>query len=108
MPVLLGPPDGAVFGGGDALILLNWAAPGILGENEWYVLRIRPAEDDGALTDEVLTRATSFRVPQWIHEAASRGGPRTFRWDVTIVRQPSDESPTPVSPSSPARVFTWE
>ena len=40
-PALLAPPQDTAFEGADRVIIMNWASVGILGEDEWYTVRVR-------------------------------------------------------------------
>jgi len=109
-PILLAPPDGAMFEE-DEIILLNWASVGILAADEWYVLRLRIVHGEDVQPTEVWTRATAWRVPADLHpppEAKSH----LFSWDVTVMRRTGTYPDgtwqgVPAGPSSPLRTFTW-
>jgi len=106
-PILLAPADGAVFVGEGADILLNWASVGILGETEWYVVRIRSVTENAPRIENIWTKATSCRIPKWVH-ATSNGETQVFRWDVTVVQRPEEGLPIALSPASLSREFTWK
>jgi len=103
-PPLLGPPDGAVFGGPETVILLQWASVGILRPGEWYELRVaRP----GAEPVVVRTRATAYRVPAELYPPPGTLA-REFRWRVWVVRQVRGTDRYEwASDPGPVRVFTW-
>ena len=103
-PYLLNPPDGAVFGGPDAVISLQWASVGILSSDEWYEVHVaRPGADPVV----ELTRSTGFRVPAELFPP-SGGMARDFRWHVRVVRE-TWSADVYEQASAPAwvRTFTW-
>jgi len=109
-PVLLGPVDGEAFRGQDASILLNWASAGILKADEWYVLRIRtettsPGPQESTSRSE-WTKKTSWRIPDWMYPM-TKDEPHSFKWDITVVKRPSEGIPEAISPRSPSRRFSW-
>jgi len=84
-PALLSPPNGAIFGGPDAVIVLQWASVGILGPGEWYAVHV---ERSGIPPLIVRTRATAYRLPAELYpppDALSR----ELRWHVQVVRRVS-------------------
>ena len=108
-PPMLYPPDGAVFTGADAIITLQWASVGILGEREYYALELLTPGPEGSQTTQVYLRATSWRIssdlfpPETVED-------RTFAWRVVVVRQiGTDEDATYriISPAPRRRVFIW-
>lgn len=110
-PVLLAPPDGAVFGP-ETVILLNWASVGILDEDEWYVVRLRRINASTVQPPLIWTKATSWRLPDDLR-LEGVAGPQRFRWQVSIMRQTGvAEDGTWLgenqSPSGKTRTFTWE
>ncbi|MGB9593807.1 MAG: LysM peptidoglycan-binding domain-containing protein, partial [Anaerolineae bacterium] len=44
-PALLWPPDGTVFRGESAVVLVQWASVGLLAADEWYVVRVYRGSD---------------------------------------------------------------
>ena len=108
-PALLGPGDGADFQGADAHILLWWTSVGILGEDEWYVVRM---VHDGAET-EGLTKAPSWRVPSELYP--DLGDSPVFQWYVLIATAPPDAGRSGrelavedvLSPPSLLRSISW-
>jgi LysM repeat protein len=108
-PALLAPQNGAAFAGGDTVILLNWASVGILGEEEWYVLRMRRA---GPLAEQlplVWTKATSWRLPGDLHVA----GTQEFFWQVSIMRKTGEKDDgtwlgEEISARSERRTLAWQ
>lgn len=103
-PPLLSPPNGAVFGGPDAVIVLQWASVGILHTGEWYEVRlIRPE----APVEVARTRTTAYRVPAEFFPPPEQTN-REFRWEVRVVREQigTDEYAW-VSEPGPSRIFLW-
>ena len=102
-PPLLSPPDGAVFGGPDARIVLQWASVAVLRPNEWYELRIaRP----GIPVVWVRTRTTAYRVP--VDLFPPPGSPaREFQWEVRVVRETRSGTFTTASEEGLTRRFLW-
>ncbi len=111
-PTLLAPSDGASFTGADTVILLNWASVGILGDDEWYVIRLERLGTSAAQPPLVWTKATSWRIPADLYAPAT-SGPQRFRWQVVIMRHTGTEEDGPwlgeeISPTSGSRIFTWQ
>jgi len=104
-PPLLYPPDGMVFAGGETPILLQWSSVSVLQDNEWYELSlILPTGD--VISDTVLTRATAWRVPLDILQAASEDG-RRFGWRVRVVREVGEDAYADAGAPSEMRFFLW-
>lgn len=104
-PVLLGPPDDALLESGE--VLLNWASVGILGDDVWYVVRLRTARGgEPEATQEVWVRSTSWRLPEDL--APEAGTTQRYRWDVTVVRRTEEEAGEDLSPRSGIRTFRWK
>jgi LysM repeat protein len=111
-PALLGPVDGTAFVGAEPVPLLNWASVGILGEDEWYVLRVRRT---GPLTQQlpaVWTQSTSWRLPPELY-IAGLAEPQRFHWAVSVMRKAGEAADgtwqgTEESPRSETRTFTWQ
>jgi LysM repeat protein len=107
-PQLLSPADGAIFRGGDSVIL-QWASTSQLRPGEAYqVTVINVTANDGRPLREIVT-GTRFVVP----EAFLPNGPAGFRWSVTTVRQRAGADPNqpPVydlaGATSVERIFVW-
>ncbi|RLC81330.1 MAG: hypothetical protein DRI61_04120 [Chloroflexi bacterium] len=112
-PVLLSPPDGAVYKGEDAVIMLNWTGASTLKEDEWYVVRVRYRDrnaEDWQGEEHFWTKGTSWRIPSYLAPSPEIA-PRLFKWDVTIVcKTASPEGKMEMialSPMSKPREFKW-
>jgi LysM repeat protein len=104
-PPLLYPPDGMVFGGGEAPVLLQWASVSVLQDNEWYELSLLLPTGD-VLSDTVRTRATAWRVPLDLLQRAT-GDAHRFGWRVRVVRETGEESYQEAGTPSEVRSFVW-
>ncbi|MCS7179089.1 MAG: LysM peptidoglycan-binding domain-containing protein [Anaerolineae bacterium] len=102
-PPLLYPPDGAVFGGPDAVIVLQWASVAILRPNEWYELRIVPP---GMPVFQVRTRTTAYRLPADLFPPPGSQA-REFHWEVQVVRETRSGVFATASEDGPTRRFLW-
>ena len=104
-PTLLTPTNGAVVRGNPRAPMLHWTSVGILADNEWYLVKLWTPDSRGAPM-EVLTRATSWRVPRDLYPQGLRES--RFDWQVTVV-QTLDVAPGRVAQSPPSQVysFTW-
>ena len=103
-PPLLYPPDGMVFAGGVEPVLLQWASVSVLQDNEWYELSL--ITPTGVVSDTILTRATAWRVPLDMLQAAS-GDARRFGWRVRVVREVEEDAYAEAGASSEVRFFRW-
>jgi hypothetical protein len=99
--VLLGPLDGEEFHGADARVLLWWTSVGILGEEEWYVVRLLHAER----MLEAWTKAPSWRVPSELYPGA--GNSPLFHWEAIVRQGDGTAEGRDISPSSAYRSFVW-
>ena len=106
-PFLLGPLQSASYQGANTRILLNWTSVGILGANQWYLVRVWPANrPDDAI--EAWTKATSWR-PDGTPLPASWTGRARLSWQVTVVERLQGDPPwRAISPASITRTFTWD
>lgn len=103
-PALLGPPDDALLERGE--VLLNWASIGILGDDVWYVVRLRTARGgEPEVTQETWVKSTSWGVPT--ESAPEAGTTQRYRWDVTVVRRTGEGAGNALSPRSEIRSFRW-
>jgi LysM repeat protein len=108
-PPLLSPPDGAVFVGDDAPILLQWASVSILRSDEWYALTLLQPSG-GVVSATTYTRATAWRVPFDLLPTTD-ADVREFRWQVQVVREARSRGGELVyekaGAPSEVRTFTW-
>ena len=82
-PVLLYPADGATFAADAGPIVVQWAAVKDLGQDEWYMVEVRDADDRDALPHRGFTRDQSLRLPdEW---RPGDGEQRRMQWQVSIV-----------------------
>jgi len=107
-PIPLHPPDDKFFHGTEEPILFAWTSVGILGDDEYYLVRLRHMMDDEVTTEwSERVEETSWRVPSEICpplEARSH----LFCWDVTVMRRTGEEGEgEPLSPISEPRRFYW-
>lgn len=110
-PVPLMPLNGTNLGSTNEPVVLTWAATGLLGPNEYYVVRVRTFDSSGALlsTTEVWTQSTSWRLPDeaWPTEPGSY----VVRWDVAVQRKRLTRGREPLgmalSARSPALEFRF-
>jgi len=108
-PPLLSPLDGVVFSSADTPIVLEWVSVSTLRQDEWYEVQLFQTSG-GTISQTVLTRATSWRLPSSLLLQAE--DPQTdFSWRVRIVREragASEGSPYEKAGAlSSTRVFTW-
>jgi hypothetical protein len=97
-PVLLGPADESEFRG-DETILLIWATPTPLSEDEWYEVQFwREGE-------------VPYRVVQWVKEGARKVEPEyypgRYQWRILIVRGQEGRKEMDLSPPSQTWSFGW-
>lgn len=103
-PPLLNPPNGAVFGGPEAVIVLEWASVSLLEDDEWYELRLSRPEMDPIVE---RTWSTSYRVPAELYPPPE-ATIREFTWRVRVVRRvPGTEEYALASEQGPVRTFRW-
>jgi len=108
-PPLLSPADGATIAStGEPL--LQWAAVGLLDQDEWYVVRLWPADPGLPSPPSYWTKGTSWRVgSEWRPSEITRG--RRYLWQVAVIRVRGEGSSRRVieatSPLSEIRSFTW-
>lgn len=86
-PVLLWPPDGSVFRGESAVVLVQWASVGLLAPDEWYVVRVYQGGD---IVGEQWTKANAWRLPAALRPPANAADHR-LTWEVLIMRQEGPE-----------------
>jgi LysM repeat protein len=108
-PPLLSPADGALIAStGEPL--LRWAAVGLLDQDEWYVVRLWPADPGLPSPPVYWTKGTSWRVgSEWRPSEITRG--RRYLWQVAVIRAQGEGAHRRVieatSPLSEIRSFTW-
>ncbi len=109
-PTLLYPSNGMMFTGTQALIVLQWAATGILEEQEYYRVEFTaPVAAGDPVTTYDYVRTTSWRVPEENFPPAEVKD-RACTWRVDIVRQVgsiAEPDYTVIGKSEGARSFTW-
>lgn len=86
-PALLWPPDGTVFRGESAVVLVQWASLGLLAPDEWYVVRVRQG---GRVVGEQWTKANAWRLPAALRPPADAPDHR-LTWEVLVMRQKGPE-----------------
>ncbi len=107
-PLLLSPPDDALIT--EAIVPLQWSTVSLLGEKEWYVVRLRRLDADHDLVREA-TKTTLWRLEQPFGPPPDKGV-YEFSWEVIVVRhsgtRPSGEpSYAAASYLSERRSFRW-
>jgi len=109
-PNLLLPADGAPFDMNHAIITLQWAAVGVLRENEAYAVTIEDITQGEGRRDIATVSDTKYIVPASF--LPNDRVPHVLRWWVVPVRQiGTDDEGNPIwdpagAVSNP-RVFTW-
>lgn len=108
-PQMLYPPDGTVFLGLDASVVVQWASVGILEEREYYYVELIAPTAEGTITEKAYVRATVWRVPEALFPDDDATA-NQFSWRVGVVRQVTEE-PEPtykiISPMQGRRTFIW-
>lgn len=107
-PELLYPPDNALLT--EPIVPLQWSAVSLLGENEWYVVRLRRLDTDYELV-RLPTKTTLWRLDQ-VYGPMAKKGIYEFSWEVLLVRQSGLRSSgepryTAASLLSERRTFRW-
>lgn len=108
-PPLLSPANGAVIASAGEPFL-RWAAVGLLEQDEWYVVRLWPADPGLPAPPTYWTKGTSWRVgSEWRPSEMTRG--RRYFWQVAVIRAQGEGASRRVleatSPFSEIRSFTW-
>ena len=111
-PALLSPPQDTAFEGADRVIMLSWASVGILGEDEWYTVRVRRTGAVAQILPVIWTKATSWQLPAELY-IEGLAEPQHFHWQVSVMQQTGvDEDGDPtgelISPAGDVRTFTWK
>jgi LysM repeat protein len=108
-PQMLYPPEGTVFLGLDAAVVVQWASVGILEEREYYYVELVAPTAEGTVTEKAYVRATAWRVPETLFPEGEDTS-HSFAWRVGVVRQVTEE-PEPsykiISPMQRRRTFIW-
>lgn len=104
-PALLWPPDGTVYRGEQANVLVQWTAVGYLKSDEWYVVRVRRGND---IIGEQWTKANAWRMAADLRPPASAADHR-LTWEVLIMRQEGLETGkgTVLVPEAETRWLEW-
>ena len=111
-PALLAPPQDTAFEGADTVIIMNWASVGILGEDEWYTVRVRRTGQVAQFLPVVWTKVTSWQLPAELYiEGLTE--PQHFHWQVNVMRhtgidEDGDWIGEQISPAGEVRTFTWK
>jgi LysM repeat protein len=101
-PVLLGPEDGAVFQGQQAVIALRWASTAILGDSEYYEIKLWPEQQDEGKAQSFYTQASTWLVPASLYSPTQAG---TWYWTVSVVYRARQN--IALSPAPTPRRFIW-
>ncbi len=104
-PVLISPAQNAVYAG-EPGPLLRWVAQGLLPQDAWYQVHVQYVDPHLPSPAPVLTKATSYRLPQTWRPPSGAIAPE-LRWWVRIVRRSRQGQLIPLSPPSPIRTFQW-
>ena len=104
-PTLLWPPDGTVYRGEQATVLVQWTAVGYLLSDEWYVVRVRRG---GEVIGEEWTKANAWRLSAELRPPASAAD-HHLTWEVLIMRQEGLEpgKGTVLVPAAATRWLEW-
>lgn len=87
LPVL--PASGSAVDSGKGSVVLSWTASGLLGSDEFYLIRLRLYDGQGNLVTTLTTwtQTTSWRLDSELKQVA--GGRYTARWDTIVMRRTS-------------------
>lgn len=99
-PRLIYPPDGAAVSGP---VRLSWLTVGPLAADEMYLVSVRDETTGQTLSE--TTRRLSFDLPDAL--LLGDDGPRTFAWQVAVVRLGDDGLLYPAGAVQPEQTFTW-
>lgn len=104
-PALLWPPNGTVYRGESAVVLVQWASVGLLAPDEWYVVRVYRGSD---VIGEQWTKANAWRLPATLRPPADAADHR-LAWQVLVMRQ---DGPNPgkgivLVPAGETRYLEW-
>lgn len=109
-PPLLLPADGAIYDANNDTVTLQWAAVGILRQNEAYSITVEDLTDGTGRKITDVTASTKYIVPVSFRPLSNT--PHILRWSVLPVRQNGqDKEGEPIWDSagsnSVTRVFSW-
>ena len=108
-PRLIGPPNDTTLSRVEP-VLLRWASVDILAPDEWYVLQINAINDSARPIVPIWTKTTSYRLNPEL--APPAGQSARYSWQVSVIRVialANDQYRLEaISPSSTARIFTWQ
>jgi len=77
IPVSYSPPDGVdIFGS----TLLRWVYPGVLAENEWFDIKIKPVGSENSVFVD-WSKVPEYRLNSW-----SGWSPGLYTWQIGIVQ----------------------
>ena len=110
-PQLLGPADGEQFSGSGAPIQLRWQPVEMLGDDEWYSIRLSYVDRNGERIDGIVAWAKNKDIPWPVGEDLYDvlGGDRMVNWSNAVVSGvPGAGEEVPVSPPSDTWMFRWE
>lgn len=100
-PALIGPSDGAEFRGPDTQIDLQWTSVAILGDSEWYEVKLWSLRQ--GYDYHFWTKTSSWTVPVSLRTGEAE---IVFHWNVMVVQR-SDGQSTPLSSAGLPRRFSW-
>ena len=109
VPTLLYPPEGKLFFGADAVVVLQWLSVGILEEREYYQVELIVPTVDGKNTVSIYTRSTAWRISEDLFPAAEVSN-RVFAWRVSVVRlvtESGDPNYKTISRLDKRYTFVW-
>jgi len=99
-PLLIAPRDGAAFHGQEARIGLQWASVAILGESEWYEVKVWSRDQTDA--HRFWTKTSNWIVAASLYPGE---GDNLFYWNVSVVYR--GRRTIPLSPAANVRRFRW-
>lgn len=111
VPVLKSPPPNETFTSRGDLIVLAWDSVGVLGPDDYYVIKIVLAHGEFS----PWVKDTQWPVPDYLFDLGP--GNREYRWTVTVYHQTGtgqngdqngDQKGTPISGQSTERTFVWK
>jgi len=109
-PSLLLPADGAVYTANNDTVTLQWAAVGVLRQNELYAITVEDLTDGTGRKITDYTTSTKYNVPISFRPLSDT--PHILRWSIQPVRQTGQDKDGKTTYSkagevSPFRVFSW-